>query len=213
MIFRLLLGAIIGGGILSWTGYKQMTLASKVETEPNPITLDDLIDNGSKNAHVQLSDFYGPGSFVYEGRGSGSGYAKVWIPVVGSSSAYMKDIEGQLLASGGNVASVQEPEVSGRDIQVIIVSSKCFDDGAVDALMMQDTMRGVITNDIESLDSDTRKYLREGFPGIDLNSVILVEANRDLPTTGGALGMLAGGLGLSGVGAAGAVVKGRRGKA
>ena len=212
MIFRVILAALIGGGVLAYMGFNQFRLANKVGSEPADVTLDELAAGEADNAHVTLTDFFAPGDYISLDDKSGL-HETVWLPVVGFDSNYMRSIHAQLDANGGDFGTVMQPAVAGSEVRVVIKSTDCRGATDVGRLAEREFLTGVVVNDIEGLDGETKKLLREAYPGMDVDDVLIVHADRGLPSAGGALGMMAGGVGLTGAGAVGAVARHRRGKA
>ena len=212
-MFRLILAAIVGGGFLAYLGFNQVNLANKVESEPTACTLAELASGEVINAHVLVSDFYPTGGWVYEENKSGD-YAKIWAAVFGNDHPAMVELDAAVEADDmeevERLLGTLESRISGRDLKVLIKSTECRTEGQVEDLLNRETLRGVVINDMEGLDGDTARLLREAYPGMDVDEVLILEADRDPPTMLGAIGMMLGGVGLAGGGAATGVIGRKR---
>ena len=60
----------------------------------------------------------------------------------------------------------------------------------------QDTIQGMVVNEIASLGSDEKKYLRQAYPGIDFARCWILEAGREPAGSGKMFALFGGGAAL-----------------
>ena len=75
----------------------------------------------------------------------------------------------------------------------------------------QDTIQGLIVNEIESLGGEELKILQTSYPGIDFSEVYLLEHNRKLSGSGATYGSLGGGAVLLLIGLGGLIARRNKG--
>jgi hypothetical protein len=169
----------------SWKGWK---LAGVVQAEPQVITCAELARDGyGDNAHVVLTDFYiATAEFVYEERRSGKEWSKVWLPVVSMHSEYVKRL--------GALPDDAEEIPLAEDFRVILQSEHVEGLDGLRAFGELERLPGVVINEVDSLDSDTKKLLQESFPSVDLDGCWILDHQRKAP--GAARGLLFMGFGV-----------------
>ncbi len=174
--------------MLAYFGFNHFRLAGKVEQVPAQVTVTELCAGGVDNAHVTISDFYPTPDYVAEENKTGQ-MKTVWQPVV-CGDDYMND--------------------NYSNVQLVLKTTSCRSQGELVRLLEQHTVTGVVVNEIEGLDSETKKLLRESYPNMDTDNVLIVDADRALPSKSAGLGMMVGGVGLTGAGVGGFALKKKR---
>ena len=66
--------------------------------------------------------------------------------------------------------------------------------GDVERLAAEDTLTGMVINEIDGLGSEERKLLESSYPGVDFKQVLIFEPGRKPMSTGAVYGMLGGGI-------------------
>jgi hypothetical protein len=220
---RILLAAIVGGGVLAYMGFNEMKLAGQCQAEPTAITVDEIAArNGMAldNAHVVLGEFYDAGDLIYEADSDrpGAPWTTAWVPVVGQAEADRMldtlDLSEQFLAGGEPTAAdeavLKSARPAGGAFPVVLKLTDCRGPEDAQRIMMKEKVQGVAINQVESIDSETRRLLTQSLPGIQVDDLVIIEVDRTPPGTGGAAGMLGGGVALAGAGVAGGVMRVRR---
>ena len=181
---------LIGGIALAWYGYKELRLSGEAKAEPQTITCEALGRDGyGDNAHVKMTDFLlSSAGYVYEEK-KGGGWETVWIPVVPLNGPYAEMLRGL-----PEDAEAPAP----KTFHVILQTSHASNAKRLGVIAGEDDVRGVVINEIDSLDSETRKLLRQSYPGIDLEKCWIVEHKRKTKGAGISLLLLVLGLGLAG---------------
>jgi hypothetical protein len=64
----------------------------------------------------------------------------------------------------------------------------------------QDSVKGLVINRIDSLDSEEEKLIKENFPSLDIDKVLILEQDRTPASLFKSMGMMAGGMLLALVG-------------
>ena len=151
---RLVLPLIVGGFVLLSLGYREWRLASLSNATPQQMTLADLAANGpGDNIHIELSDFcLLPELSVVKMNGENvdtSRWTYVWIPAVPIGGAGLP----------GN-----------DDVKVIIGANRIPNVRKLEEFCRRPTLRGLVVNETDGLDSEERKLLNEGLQGVDAAS-------------------------------------------
>jgi hypothetical protein len=193
---------IIGGAFLAWYGFQEWRISAEAKTDPQVLTCAALAKDGyGTNAHIKMTDFLlSPGGYVYEEKEKGGSWETVWIPVVPLGGAYHKMV----------LALPEDAEIpSPKSFNVILQTEHASGASMLGKIGGKKQLQGVVINEIDSLDSETKKLLKDSYPGIDLDNCWIVEHKRE--TKGAMLSLL---LLLLGVGLAGGgvffLVKGRK---
>jgi hypothetical protein len=215
-MYRIVIAMIVLGGVLTYWGYQEMSLASKTDPTPQEITCQELSDSGpGDNAHVVMSDFLlCTMAYVYEGVGdSDTAYKTVWVPAVPLGGAYHQMLLSMLDDEGNLQGNMPLP----RDLAVLVKTSKVTSGEALDRLADRDTLSGLVINEIASLGSQEKKILIDSYPGVDFDKVWILEHGRKPAGAGKMYGLMGGGLALMlvglGIGASGMGLLGRGPKA
>ena len=184
-IWMLVLG--IGIVIISW---KEWRLSGAVKQEAQTITCTDLALGGyGDNAHIRLTDFYvATAEFVTQEKRRSKAWSKVWLPVVPMDGEYVK-LLGALPDDAEEIPPV-------RDFRVILQSEHVEGQAGLARLGELDALTGVVINEVDSLDSDTKKLLGESYPGVDLDTCWILDHRRKVPAAARYLAVLALGVGL-----------------
>lgn len=188
MLFRLLVGVMVIGGVLFFVGFQDWRLATKAHGTPQAISAAQLEGNGpGPNAHIRMSDFLMcEWSYVYEtsSRSANSPWKTVWVPVVPLDSPYAHSLSQ--LPPGA------EPPTP-PNIRIIVKSKKCKTENEVHQIASLDSLDGMVINEIESLGGEEKKILSDSYPGIDFSRCYIVEADRKPAGADRVIGMMGGG--------------------
>lgn len=78
----------------------------------------------------------------------------------------------------------------------VIVKAKHFKTvGSIpDGLKGEDSLEGLVINQVESLDKEEKNLIRSSFPGADLEHVVIIQAGRKPTPLIKSLGMVGGGV-------------------
>ena len=104
-----------------------------------------------------------------------------YYPIVSESDANVQEIS-RLLKEYGTLDDVPEdvPNPPIEDFRVLVKTDR-FDDVQslpTTAVERQSSLQGLVINRIDHLDYDTKKYIRDSFPTIDFESILIVEEGR-----------------------------------
>lgn len=189
---RFKLWMLIGGAALVFLGIQEWRLCAEVKGTPQKLSCAALARDGyGDNAHVELTDFLASSAgFVYEKKRGGD-WSKVWVPLVPLDGPY-----AEMLRALPEGAEIPAPETFG----VILQTSNAKNEKALGKLVDKDVLRGVVINEIDSLDRETKKLLAESYPGIDLEKCWIVEEGRSVRSVAMCLLFIVLGLALAGGG-------------
>jgi hypothetical protein len=163
LLGRLILAALIGGGVLMYFAYQEWRVGSGAASAPEDIKLADLIARGpTGNPYVRVSDFDTGNNFVYQEGNAGGSWETVWVPAAA-------------IAPG---AATDQPEADIKNPQVIIKSKHVHSESELAPLLQRPTLDGLVTNRIESLGSEEKKQLTSQYPGVDFDKCLILDEGR-----------------------------------
>jgi hypothetical protein len=198
--FRIAIVLFVFGVMAIVFGVYEWRLSSGASTRPEEISLRDLIARGPDgNPNIILKDFeLLDDNLVYEydeKLGPNSSWTKVWVPVVPPGAAP----PGQ---PGGFPFNPQPQRQIGQ-VQALIYSTHVHGQAEIRPRCGVPKLRAMVTNRVQSLGSEEKKLLQEGYPGTDFNKCLIIEEGREPASAGflvllfgGGLLLLAGGAGL-----------------
>ena len=199
---------VIGAGLLFY-GYQEMQLGSVAAEEPQKISCQKLFDSGpGDNAHIMLSDFFFcMGAYIHEKKPGKEEFVKVWVPVAPRGGEYHQLIASMVDEKGDFKGKLPAP----KNIRLILKTEHVKSDQSLWKLMKEDTIQGLIVNEIKSLEGEELKLLQENYPGIDFSKVWLLEHKRNVSGSGTIYGSLGAGAVLLLVGLGGVIARRRKG--
>lgn len=186
-MIRVSIALVVGGIFLTIFGYKENKLASMADTEPQTLTAAQLAANGyGDNAHITLTDFWllAKESVVEYPEGNESRYTKVWSPVISIDDPYTE----QYLNADQNFS----PSAYTGTVAVILYSKDINDDAEFSSVMNSGSVQGMIINEIDQISGEELTLLQQGLPGLNANTVMVLEHNRK-PKSGGMTVLMMGG--------------------
>ncbi|MBX2850366.1 MAG: hypothetical protein KTR15_01315 [Phycisphaeraceae bacterium] len=188
-MIRIAIALLVGGGILTFFGYNEHKLASAADSEPQTITAQDLIANGyDDNAHVSVKDFemITWETIVLTPEDNPNKFEKVWAPMIAFDDPYIEEL--QALPDNAQTA----PPYRGQ-VALILYSTDISSSGQLDSVAYQDTVQGLVINEIDKLGGEELKELKKSL-SIDPDKVIILEHNRKPKGTGTTMLMMVGGV-------------------
>jgi hypothetical protein len=197
--FRIAIVLFVLGVVLLVYGFYEWRLSAGASARPEEVALRDLIARGPDgNPNIILKDFEViDANFVIEQDekgGPNSPWTKVWMPVVPAGTVP----PGQ---PGALPFNPPQPQLPGR-IQALIYSTRIRNEADVQTRCKVPKLRAMVINRIQSLGSEEKKHLQEGYPGTDFDKCLIIQEGRE-PSGAGFLALLFGGgvlLLLAGVG-------------
>jgi hypothetical protein len=192
---RIFIGMLIGGAVLGYFGYRELRLALAARGEPTRITCAELAAKGpGDNAHIVLTDFVGCSTwYVYEAEATRKAgpYKTVLMPAVPLGGEWHQALLKLLEEHDGEIPDGVEPP-RPKSIRVMMKFKDVANEDALTALIDRDTLQGMIVNKIESLDSDDKRLLRQGYGNIDFDRLLIFEHERTPTSTSAAVACLVG---------------------
>ncbi len=217
-MFRLKLAAVVLGAMFAYFGVQEFRVSQGTSVEPVDVELASIeAGDSSENNHIRLGEHFAvyAGS-VYQYRqgkyetGEPTGTTDVdyaYYPIISAEHPFFTEL-ATLADKHGSLDDVPDAEWPAIDSFSVIVKTKRFDTiGAIpDSMNAEDSVQGLVINLIEGLDSEEESLLRQSFPKVDVNKVLIVEDGRQPASAMKSLGMTAGGVLVSLAGAAGFLI-------
>ena len=201
-MFRIKIAMIIGGGVLAFFGIQEFRVSSGTSSAPEEVQLLQL-EGGQipENSHLKVGPHYAiyAGSIYeyeeskYSASSTPSNSAKVnvcYYPIVSKSHPFVEAVE-------------REDDFFEFDQIAGLVKTKRFKKiGSIpeDLLADESNVQGLVVNRVDSLDKEEKKLLKENFPKVDIDRVLILEEGRQPSSLLKSGGMIMGGLALIAVG-------------
>ncbi|MGB0371144.1 MAG: hypothetical protein ACPGN3_07300 [Opitutales bacterium] len=208
-MFRIKLALIIGGGVLAFLGFQEFTVSQTASLPAYEVELSELEESTElPNNYIKVGthwSVYGGAIYEYElAKGSSDGpndSSKVnycYYPVVSNTHPYVVTTDQLFEKFGGpeNVPEAAWPEFKQFSV---LVKTKRFDTiGSIpDDWLEAETIEGLVINRIASLDAEEEGLLRQSFPSINLDHVLILEEGRQPSPASTSFGMMGGGSALA----------------
>lgn len=162
---RLTLGLLVAGVVMAGMGFKEMTLANASSDVPETISLKQLIERGADgNPNLILTDFRLCRNYVCEVKeGVDDSWTRFWVPIIPYEGAAGKMPEA----------------VAAQNPQAIIYSNNIRNEHDALTKLQGRTLRGMVTNRIESIESEGKKKLRENYPAVNFDRCLIFHEGRE----------------------------------
>lgn len=214
MLFRLKIIATVLGGMLAFFGFQEFRVSRGTSVEPVAVELSTLEEGTAPpNNHIKIGDhvaIYAGSVYEYSQDKSDKGPPRpsskvthAYYPIISESHPYFDRLNDLSEKHGGeaNIPDAEYPTID--DFTVLVKTMEFKTIGAIpDGLTLEESVQGLIVNQIDGLDKEEKKLVRESFPKTDVENVIMIQAGRKPASLGKSLGMLGGGslLALIGIG-------------
>ena len=206
-MFRLKIALIVLGGFLVWFGFKEFRVSSGTSSEPEVVDLA-AFEKGEQpdNSCIQIqahSAIYSASVYEYEASSYSSNdpgpSAKVnhtYYPIISPSHPFNVRWD-ELAEKYGSFDDVPETEeLPDLDTFVVLVKTERFKTvGAIpDNVVDESSVSGLLVNRISGLDNEEKDLVRQNFPTVDPDKLLILEEGRKPSSLFKSLGMLGGGL-------------------
>lgn len=204
-MFRINLGLIIGGVVLAFYGVQEYRVSMGTSTAPESVSLQ-FVEMGQvpENNHVlfgeHVADYDGT---VYEYEEGTGRVTHAYYPIVSESHPFFAELSS-LEARYPDVNDAPDEEWPMIDNFKVLVKTKRFktEDSIPDGMYWEDEVQGMVINLVESMDREEKKLIKEAYPELNMEQLLIVEDGRKPTSSVQSLGMVGGGgilslLGLS----------------
>ena len=210
------LAMIFVGGILAWVGYNEFRVSDGASADPQPVELAE-IEAGlvPDNTHLEIAPhwrMYQGLVFryeveVWENQDDVTDDTKIqysYYPVLSGSHPQMRQIANLKRLYNG-LGEVPEDVLPTPDDFALLVKTTRYKTVASlpEATWAEgESVRGLIVNRIYELKDDELELIRQSFPGVSLDRLLVLEEGRTPATARKAFAMMGGGagVGLLGIG-------------
>ncbi len=198
-MFRVLLAVVVIGLLVAYKGLTELRLSSSASSTPTMMSCTELETTGcDKNAHIVLTDFLFSDQLIYETKSrTNDAWKCVYVPIVPTDGEFAEALVEQIRKNGGQMPeSIPTPS----SFKVLVKSTKVSGEHELSLLTEQETLQGMVINEVESLGSKEKELLQQAYPGVDVSSCYIIEHGRAPSGIFGSLGLLAVGMTVSGLG-------------
>jgi hypothetical protein len=224
-MFRVLIAIMVLGGVAIYFGYQEYAVGAGATAEAQQADLSKLEQGGElESTHVRFGDhlrlYYGQVYKFENETGTDPGLAdkvtKAYYPIISSEHVFSRRLDA-LMKQYGSIQAIPDGEWRGIDrFKVLVKTDEYHTVGEVENLppfKTSDSIRGLVVNSIESLSSKEEKFIRERFPNVDLDRVIILEKDRKPWPKSLSMGLMAGGFAMIAFPAIGLLLLHKRNKA
>lgn len=209
-MFYVKLFAIVGGGVLCVIGFQEWRVSRGTSSKPVDVKLADL-ESGkpASNNYVKIGEHHAVYyETVYSCRQSkyatgepspDTSVSYSYHPVISASHPFVKKL-GALEQKYGRLDKVPATEKFPTiDSFCVLIKTKKYDKirDLPTGFKRVQSIQGMIINDIESLDKEEEKLIKQSFPNLDVDKVLILEENREPSSALKSWGMMIGGVLLS----------------
>lgn len=196
----------VGGAVVCWIGIQEHRVSSGASSEPLAVDLAEIESGKSPEGnHIKLEKHlavYGETIYAYSqskyddsepGPATGVDYA--FYPVVSTEHQFVRDVSVflQLQELEQNPAQPNPPP-SLKEFAILVKTHRFKTVGEIPGELDADESRqGLVVNTIEPLADDEAKLVKQSFPGIDLDKVLILEEGRKPSSRLKSWGMIIGG--------------------
>lgn len=191
--FGLIIAAL--GGFLGYQGYKEFTLLQKANEEPSEVALVDIEADGElENYHVKIGTHWGVvDELIYQYPENNESKVDVaYYPIISEEHPYNQAID-VFLAKFENTPAEQIPDDAYFKVLVKTKAFKSTSDFP-DHWIQGTEIQGLMINAVEPLGSEERNLLRQAFPAVNFDEILILEQDREPSSPLVAFGMLGGGV-------------------
>lgn len=188
-MIRFAIALVIGGALLTFFGFNEHKLASAADAEPQTISAADLAANGpGDNAHVKMTGFWllDTQSVVEYPEHDQNKYNKIWAPVITAEDPYVQEYMN-------SNPDLPPPAYNGK-VGIILYSKDINNDNEFLRTMESGSVQGLIINEIDKIEGEELSLLKQGLPGLNPDTVLVLEHNRKPKSTGTTMIMMVGGV-------------------
>ena len=204
---RLLIAAVALGGFLVDHGWQEYELAQGATEEPIPVSLSE-IEAGQvpSNPHLALGEhwrMYQELVYSYrtdddtelEEQGPETKLDYSYYPILSVDNPFFREV-ATLEKLYGSVDAIPDDQYPQRIDFRVLVRSDEFD--TVEQLpepawTVADGVQGMLVNKVRSLSAEERQLVGEGFPNVDLDSLLILEEGRQPSSVGTSFAFMGGG--------------------
>jgi len=206
-VFRVKLAAVVLGGVLAFMGFEEYRVSSGATSEPESIDLSGLeAGQDVANTHIRI----GLHSAVYAGvvyRWEGDEYSNdgsspnarvkyAYYPIISRTHPFNVrwDALAEKYGSYDDVPETEDfPELT--TFSVLVKTERFKTVGTLPEGILDETERsGLLIHRIDGLDEEEKILVREGFPQVDFDKLLILEDGRKPSSAFMWMGMMAGGL-------------------
>ncbi len=197
-MFRIKIAMVVGGAVLAFFGFQEFRVSSGTSSEPLAVNLAQLeAGDVPSNPHLAIGSHYALyGGCIYEfeqskyGSGQPSPSSKVtmcYYPIVSQEHPLIQAIADE------------SEDFDFKNLAVVVKTKRYKTFGALpdDLIAQESSVQGLLINRIDSLDAEEKKLLRESFPSVDVDKVMILQEGRKPSSIFLSLGMMLGGMVLS----------------
>lgn len=205
-MWRIAIVILVAGGFLIYTGVQEYRVSSGASSAPLAIELAALERNPApESSHLQVGEHvavYGATVCTYEKSKYDYGTPKpsatvtyAYYPIISNEHPFLVRLR-ELREQYGD-AEIPEAEVPSLESFTVLVKTKKFKTfGSIpdEVFAHESGVQGLLINRIAALDSEDKRLLRQNFPKVDFDRILILEAGRRPSSPLKSLGLIAGGL-------------------
>jgi hypothetical protein len=201
---------IVGGGFLSFMGGQEFLVGHGASSEPVAVELARLeAGEAPPNNHLLVGEhvaLYPACVYSYQTKKRAAGdpapSAKVnycFYPIISGEHEFIRalgELDEKYHGLDNVPANIPGPEI--RQFAILVKTRQFKTIGAIPGdINTAPSVQGLVINQIDSLDGEEARLIKESFPNLDVDKVLILEEGRRPASLFKSLGMMAGGVALA----------------
>ena len=196
MLFRIKIAAIVLGGMLAYFGIQEYRVSVGTSAEPASVNLSSLEAGETlTNNHVligeHVADYAG---CVYEYDQDSGRVTHMYYPIIAQDHPFFDKLAA-LYDKYGNPNDIPEAEFPAiDDFRVLIKTKRYTNQNSIpEGLGAEEKIQGLVVNLIDGMDKEEERLIKQSFPKINMDEILIVEDGRSPTSMLKTLGMIGGG--------------------
>jgi hypothetical protein len=204
-MFRLKLILIIIGATLIFKGYEEFKVSQKTSDVASEVELADLEKSGAlENNYVTIGEHWAVfPACIYEYKTSkydskepnnSTKVTSTYYPIISNAHPYIVTTDALALQYGGYDKIPDEKRPDFKQFAILVKTNKYKTIGAIpEDWLEQNQVTGLVVNEVDPLESDEMNLLRENFPRLNFDKVLILEQDRVPSSNVASFGIMSGG--------------------
>ncbi|MCF7957273.1 MAG: hypothetical protein K9M57_02360 [Phycisphaerae bacterium] len=213
-MFRIAIAIIVGGGFLAFYGFQENKLSSLCKDTAEKVDLKALEDGQElTNMNIEIGPHWAIYSqSIYEYTQSkydssepdnSTTVTSTSYPIISEKHPFNIALD-KLQAKYGSLENVPESEIPEfKDFRVLVKTDRFKTIGGIpDNWGEIQNVQGLVINEIDNLDNEEIKLLKQNWPHLNTDKVLILEIGREPSSSSASMAMMGGGglISIAGVG-------------
>lgn len=204
-MFRLKLILIIIGATLIFKGYEEFKVSQKTSDVASEVALADLEKSAElENHYLTIGEHwavfpaciyeYKTGKYDSKEPTNSTKVSTTYYPIISNTHPYIVTTDALALQYDGYDKIPDEKRPDFKQFAILVKTDKYKTIGAIpEEWLEQQNITGLVVNEVDPLESEEMNLLRENFPRLNFDKVLILEQDRVPSSNVASFGMMSGG--------------------